>query len=181
MLKSDLRALVRTRKRAHSAAELAAFSAAAVARLAAHPRLLAAQRVLLYYSLPDEIDTHALADRLVAAGKTVVLPHVVGDGLMCLRRYTGPSDLRTGAFGIMEPAGADYDANAEGLDVAVVPGMAFDRSGHRLGRGKGYYDRFLAALARAPYIIGLCFPFQLVESVPVAAHDVAVDEVISGN
>ena len=145
-------------------------------KLSRHPRLADAHTVLLYSALPDEVPTLPLLNRLTAEGKTVLLPRVVSDTDMELRRYTGPHDLEPGAFGIMEPTGelfTDYDH----IDVAVVPGMAFDREGHRLGRGKGYYDRFLARLPHI-YKIGVCFPFQLVDQVPTDAHDILMDEVI---
>ena len=67
----------------------------------------------------------------------------------------------------------DYDK----IDLALVPGMAFDAAGHRLGRGKGYYDRFLGEHPHI-YKIGVCFPFQRVAEVPSEAHDVVMDEVI---
>ncbi len=145
-------------------------------KLSRHPRLADAHIVLLYSALPDEVPTLPLLNRLSTEGKTVLLPRVVSDTDMELRRYTGPNDLEQGAFGIMEPTGelfTDYDD----IDVAVVPGMAFDREGHRLGRGKGYYDRFLARLPHT-YKIGVCFPFQLVDLVPADAHDILMDEVI---
>ena len=145
-------------------------------KLSRHPRLADAHTVLLYSALPDEVPTLPLLNRLTTVGKTVLLPRVVSDTDMELRRYTGPNDLEPGAFGIMEPTGelfTDYDL----IDVAVVPGMAFDREGHRLGRGKGYYDRFLAQLPHI-YKIGICFPFQLVDKVPADAHDMLMDEVV---
>ena len=145
-------------------------------KLSRHPRLADAHTVLLYSALPDEVPTLPLLNRLTTEGKTVLLPRVVSDTDMELRRYTGPNDLEPGAFGIMEPTGelfTDYDL----IDVAVVPGMAFDREGHRLGRGKGYYDRFLAQLPHI-YKIGICFPFQLVDKVPADAHDMLMDEVV---
>ena len=145
-------------------------------KLSRHPQLADAHTVLLYSALPDEVPTLPLLNRLSTEGKTVLLPRVVSDTDMELRRYTGPNDLEQGAFGIMEPTGelfTDYD----NIDVAVVPGMAFDREGHRLGRGKGYYDRFLAQLPHT-YKIGICFPFQLVDHVPADAHDILMDEVI---
>ena len=145
-------------------------------KLSRHPRLAEARIVLLYSALPDEVPTLPLLNRLTTEGKTVLLPRVVSDTDMELRRYTGPNDLEPGAFGIMEPTGelfTDYDL----IDVAVVPGMAFDREGHRLGRGKGYYDRFLALLPHI-YKIGICFPFQLVDKVPADAHDMLMDEVV---
>ena len=132
--------------------------------------------ILLYSALPDEVPTQSLMDDLVAQGKTVVLPRVVSDTDMELRRYTGQQDLQTGAYGIMEPTGelfTDYDA----IDVAIIPGMAFDTEGHRLGRGKGYYDRFLARVPHL-YKIGLCFSWQMVDHVPCDEHDAVMDEVI---
>ena len=95
---------------------------------------------------------------------------------MELRLFTGEADLRPGAFGIMEPVGqlvTDYDH----IDLAVVPGMAFDACGHRLGRGKGYYDRLLPRLSHC-YKIGICFDFQKVPSVPTEPTDIAMDEVL---
>jgi 5,10-methenyltetrahydrofolate synthetase len=83
--------------------------------------------------------------------------------------------LAEGAFHILEPIGEQF-ADYEKIDVALVPGMAFDAAGHRLGRGKGYYDRFLAAHPHL-YKIGVCFPFQHVAEVPVNEYDVCMDEV----
>lgn len=133
--------------------------------------------LLLYHALPDEVPTQELMDQLIAEGKTVVLPKVISDTDMELRRYTGRQDLQQGAFGILEPTGelfTDYDS----IDVAIIPGMAFDRDGHRLGRGKGYYDRFLS---RVPYLykIGLCYDWQIVDHVPTDEHDVQMDEVVT--
>ena len=95
---------------------------------------------------------------------------------MELRHYTGKADLQQGAYGIMEPCGevfTDYDS----IDVAIIPGMAFDKQGHRLGRGKGYYDRFLSKIPKV-YKIGLCFSWQLVDEVPCDEHDIIMDEII---
>ena len=135
--------------------------------------------ILAYWPLPDEVDIRPLIDQWVAEGKTVVLPKVTGDETMELRRYTSRADLQEGAFHIMEPVGElfeDYDQ----IDVALVPGMAFDAAGHRLGRGKGYYDRFLAnsLLSERALKLGICFPFQRVAEVPSEAHDVVMDEVV---
>ena len=122
------------------------------------------------------MDTHGLIDTLYGEGKTVVLPVVTGEGEMELRVYHGADSLRRGAFDILEPVGERF-ADYESIDLAVIPGMAFDDSGHRLGRGKGYYDRFLVNLPHC-YKIGMCFDFQRVEHVPCESTDIAVDEVI---
>lgn len=130
---------------------------------------------MLYHSLKDEVDTHAFI-RKWSREKRILLPVVVGDDLE-LRLYTGPEDLTVGAYGIEEPTGAlftDYAA----IDLIVVPGVAFDRDGNRLGRGKGYYDRLLPRIPSA-YKIGICFPFQVVDEVPAEPFDIRMDEIIS--
>lgn len=104
---------------------------------------------------------------------------VVGDELE-LRIYKGPQELEVrGLYGIAEPTGeifTDYDA----IELAVIPGVAFDSAGHRLGRGKGYYDRLLPQLPNA-LKAGLCFPFQLIEEVPAESFDICMDTVIVVN
>ena len=176
MDKKDLRRFIRMQKGNCSAEELNGMSDAVVAQLTAHPRVKAAGTLLVYHSLDDEVNTLGLLDQLVAQGKRVLLPAVVSDTEMELRCYEGPADLEGGFFNIMEPVGkvfTDYDA----IEVAVVPGMAFDSRGHRLGRGKGYYDRLLPRLKNT-YKIGICFAFQFLPGVPADEHDIMMDEVI---
>ena len=173
MTKQELRQFIRQQKQQQPALDANAI----LLRLEQHPRITDSQTILLYCALPDEVPTLELLERLTAQGKTVLLPRVISDKEMELRRYTGRADLTEGAFGIMEPVGEpflDYDS----IDVAIIPGMAFDHEGHRLGRGKGYYDRFLS---NVPYIykIGVCFPWQLVDEVPTDEHDIRMDCVIS--
>lgn len=174
--KTALRRLIRKRKEAFTAEALLAASAAPVERLENHPDFVAATTVLLYHSLPDEVDTHALLSRWIGR-KRILLPVVEGDGLR-LAIYEGAHSLRPGAYGIAEPQGELFD-DFSAIDLAVVPGMAYDSAGHRLGRGGGFYDRLIPPLRKAGCrIVGLCFDFQLVENVPTEAHDMAVDLVI---
>ena len=132
--------------------------------------------ILCYWPLPDEVDIRPLIADLVSAGHHVVLPRVTGDDTMELRRYTSADDLREGAFHIQEPTGALFTDYAS-VDLALIPGMAFDAAGHRLGRGRGYYDRFLAEHPLS-HTIGICFPFQRVPQVPTDAHDIPVHAVV---
>jgi 5-formyltetrahydrofolate cyclo-ligase len=173
MLKADLRKQMRDRKRQFTQQQLEELSLPVVARL--RPLLRDASVVLAYYALPDEVCIHTLLNGLVAEGKTVLLPRVVDDRTMELCRYSGEADLREGAFHIMEPVGQRF-ADLSLIDTVLVPGMAFDAQGHRLGRGKGYYDRLLAGLACRK--IGVCFDFQKVPEVPVDAHDILMDIVV---
>lgn len=181
--KQALREEIRRRKLAHTASESSGIIAhsgeetsGVLSRLLADCHVQQAQTVLLYSALRDEVPTQALLDELSAEGKTVLLPRVVSDTEMELRRYTGPADLAVGAFGIQEPTGAVF-SDYKAIDVAIIPGLAFDGEGRRLGRGRGYYDRLLA---RVPFIykIGLCFPWQMVERVPSNGYDIMMDSVV---
>ena len=175
-----LRQQMRDAKKQHQA-QLAKMSEEVVGRLVSRLSSLTSDlspltTVLAYWPLPDEVDIRPLIDQLVAEGKTVVLPKVTGDETMELRRYASRADLQEGAFHILEPIGDVFEDYAK-IDVALIPGMAFDAAGHRLGRGKGYYDRFLAS-CHLPLKIGVCFPFQRVAEVPSEVHDIIMDEVI---
>lgn len=173
MHKDELRKYISQQKRQFTPQQLAQLSFPVLDRL--RPLLCEAKVILAYYSLPDEVDTHTLIHELVAEGKTVLLPKVLDDTTMELRQYAGPQDLSEGAYHIMEPMGAPFKDFSQ-IDVALIPGLAFDPQGHRLGRGKGYYDRFLTAFKGKT--IGVCFDFQKVAEVPVDTHDVAVDRVV---
>ena len=181
MRKDELRRQMRLRKQQYTQQQLEELSLPVLARL--RPRLAEARIILAYYSLPDEVNTHQLIDDLLADGKTVLLPTVIGEGLMEWHVYSSKSELKNGAFGIGESAGelysgfSKYTSPSEKQMIALVPGVAFDAVGCRLGRGKGYYDRFLAAHPHI-YKIGVCFDFQRVMEVPVDEQDVPVDEVI---
>lgn len=167
---------IRRRKAAYSTDELKVMSAGIIEAVKQSGRWKAARCVLLYHALPDEVDTCHWIDE-AAKEKTVLLPHVTGETTMELCRYEGDKSLQKGAYGIMEPHGTAFTAYDE-IDLAIVPGMAFDTSCHRLGRGKGYYDRLLPLLSGA-YKIGICFPFQLIDGIlPATSTDVRMDEVI---
>lgn len=173
MHKDDLRRQIRQIKRQFTPQQLEELSLPIISRL--KPMLVDTQVVMAYYSLPDEVCTHSLINDLVTQGKTVLLPKVMGDDTMELRRYTSRDDMQEGAFHILEPVGEQFTDEVL-IDVVLVPGVAFDAKGHRLGRGRGYYDRFLRAYKVRT--IGVCFDFQKVNEVPVDAFDVKVDEVI---
>lgn len=136
-----------------------------------------AKVVLAYYSLDDELFTHDFVQRW-ADRKTLLLPKVQGDSLT-LHRYIDSRSLGQGAFGIMEPCTPQF-TNCSAVDLVIVPGLAFDAEGNRLGRGRGYYDRLFAELLPpSVYKVGVCYPFQMVPQVPTEPTDITMDEVIA--
>ena len=134
-----------------------------------------AETVLAYWSMDDEVYTHDFVKRW-AGSKTLLLPCVKGDELE-LRYFDGEERLQPGeGYAIPEPVGELF-ADWGKIDLILVPGVAFDKSGNRLGRGKGYYDKVLKQTGACK--VGVCFDFQLVERVPVEPHDVKMDRVVA--
>lgn len=185
--KKTLRKEMRARKHRCSERELAEWSEVICGCLLTHPKVVEASVVLLYWALPDEVCTHGLVERLAAMGKIVLLPRVVSDTEMTLHRFTAVTDMRRGAYDILEPVGNEVSVEwlstvlneRQEAVVGLIPGMAFDCRGHRLGRGKGYYDRMLAVLP-GMYRIGICYPVQIVDEVPAEDTDIEMDEVVCG-
>lgn len=173
MEKAELRRMVREAKKHLSDDEKRESAQIISARIEALPCFAAARRILLYHSLPDEVDTHAWLEKWQFV-KELYLPVVEGDDLV-VRRYR-QEELSVGAFGICEPAGENLD-DLSRIGLVIVPGMAFDSHRNRLGRGKGFYDKLLAHI-QAP-TIGVAYDCQLVPEIPVAPHDIPMTQVIS--
>lgn len=174
--KKNMRSNVRKLKKQYTQQQLQDMSEAAIARLVENPYIKKAATVMLYYSLPDEVFTHNVIKVLASEGKKILLPVVIDEENMELREYHDDNDLTLGAYDIMEPTGKLF-TNYDIIDVAVVPGMMFDVKGNRLGRGKGYYDRFLKKIPTV-HKIGICFKFQIADNVPCEENDVKVNELI---
>lgn len=169
--------MMKDRKRQFSQQQLGELSLPILRRLDENPRLKAAHTLLLYYSLPDEVDTHTYVDHLLNLGKRILLPMVVDDENMIIREYTGKTDLRQGAFHIWEPTGRIVPPSEyKDIEVGVIPGVSFDKDRNRLGRGKGYYDRFLRQVPHL-YKIGVCFDFQKTDHLPCEPTDIPMDEL----
>lgn len=155
-----------------------AGEAAAVGKaVLALPEVATAACVAAYASLGAEIDTRPLLDALLESGRRVVLPLLRADLGLDWGDYTGWAELRAGPRGTREPAGAT--AALADADVVVVPALAVDRDGHRLGRGGGSYDRALAVRRAGATVVAVVADAAVVAAVPVAAHDVPVDVVVT--
>lgn len=134
---------------------------------------LMADHILMYHSLPDELSTKEFLSKWDSR-KRFYLPRVNGVNLEILPY--DKSRLELGAFHIEEPVG-DEITDPSCIELIIVPAVAYDRKGNRLGRGKGFYDRLLATSKAVK--IGVGYDFQLVEEIPVEPHDIGMDYVIT--
>ncbi len=126
--------------------------------------------------MADEVQTHDFVNKWYK-DKVVLLPCVQGDDLV-LRQYSGPDCMVAGEqFGIGEPQGPEW-TDLDKVDLIIVPGVAFDSHGNRMGRGRGFYDRLLKSTPNAVKV-GVAFDFQLLDRIPVEPHDVPMDCVLS--
>jgi 5-formyltetrahydrofolate cyclo-ligase len=142
-------------------------------KIESFPEFIHAKTILMYWSLPDELPTHRFIEKWSNC-KQIVLPAIQGDK-MIIKTYSSTNLMKISLLGISEP---DLDEIFNGkIDVVIVPGIAFDTLKNRLGRGKGYYDRFLERNNLLK--IGICFDFQLLETVPYSVLDVKMDIIVT--
>lgn len=178
--KTELRKRIRELKRAVPLEEKLRRSEPIMRQVEALPEFQQARTVLLYWSMDDEVQTHAFVEKWYRE-KVLLLPCVDGDDLL-LRQYTGPDCMIAGEqFGIGEPKATENgEWDAASVEFIMVPGVAFDREGNRMGRGRGFYDRLLKSTPNA-FKVGVAFSFQMMESIPIEPFDVMMDHVISEN
>lgn len=137
------------------------------------------RKVLCYASMADEVQIRPLMEKWLSMGVTVALPHITGKGQMEAVSFTDVDSLVEGEYGILTP---DLEKGEiippDELDLIIVPGIAYDTRGERLGMGGGFYDAYLARATKAKRI-ALAFSCQLVAKIPMEAHDVLVHKIIT--
>ncbi len=173
--KAKIRRRIRNKKNILSDMEKAQSSQLVFEKIESLPEFINAKSVLLYWSLPDELPTHNFIVKW-STKKQMLLPMVKGDKML-IKPFTTAEELRKSDMGIWEP-----DAQKEymrQIDLVIVPGIAFDKNKNRLGRGKGYYDRYFNNKSITK--IGICYDFQLLEVIPTEPFDVRMDKVITPN
>ena len=173
MEKSDIRRKVKALRTMLSDMEKRSAAREVFDRLEQTAAFLLADRILMYHSLPDELYTHEFLSKW-AARKHFFLPRVNGVDLEILPYEE--SRLELGSFHIEEPTGNNTVDPSE-IELVVVPAVAYDRKGNRLGRGKGFYDRLLKSTKATK--IGVGYEFQLYDELPTEPHDVGMDMVIT--
>jgi 5-formyltetrahydrofolate cyclo-ligase len=143
------------------------------------PEFINASKIFLYFSIEREPDTHAIIEAALAAGKTVAVPGSLDRGEMKARVIRGAEELVPGRFSIPSPPEAAEALLPEELELIIVPALAFDSGGARLGKGGGYYDRFLSRTDAVK--AGITRDRLLFEKLPAEPHDVAVDIIVTEN
>lgn len=170
--KQRMRELLVQKRRMLSAEERSTLSASILEQLEQMTAFKEAKTVLLYYPKNNEVDVLPLFKRYKRE-KTLLLPVSHQKG-MTAHPYEGNDKMHRGKFGIPEPTTSAYNGK---IDIIIVPAVAFDKKGNRLGRGGGYYDRFLKTQPHAMFI-GVGYDFQLVDEVPVRKHDQKMHRII---
>ena len=157
---------------------LETFGCRAQTRLLELEAFRSAQVIALYSPIRNEVPTDLLLDAALNAGKLVSFPCVVGEALHFFR-VAAREDLRVGSFGVYEPSPDGSEIRPERIGLLLVPGVAFDRCGHRLGYGRGYFDRLFAGGMVNGLRVGFGFDFQLVDRLPVESHDQTLDLLVT--
>ena len=174
--KTELRRLMRAQLARISPAAAATASESIRTSIPSLPRWQEARVVAAFAALPGEPDLRPFD---WCHSKSVLLPRVEGDHLI-FHAVKNPAQLKPGTFGVLEPDPTQCPvADPATADTIFVPGLAFTAEGHRLGRGRGYYDRLLSTLPETVVRVGICFAVQMVPAIPEEPHDESVDLVLS--
>ncbi|MBP2634133.1 MAG: yqgN [Firmicutes bacterium] len=178
--KQELRKNILAVRRGMSPEEVAAGSAKLADHLCAWPVYQSAKNIMLYLAMPDEPHMDKVISHALAAGKTLCVPHMRETrGLMDAAIITNLDDLVVGQFNLLTPNPATLKLlDPSELDLIIVPGVAFDKEGRRLGMGAGYYDRFLLKAAKTE-LIGAAWAAQILEKVPTDEHDRPVNYLVT--
>jgi len=143
------------------------------------PQLQSAHTILFYAPLPDELDVWPLLEKLLPTTKICALPaYDAGLSAYTARRVMNlETDIAPGRFGVSEPQTGCAEIPLDRFDLVLVPGVAFDLNGNRLGRGRGFYDRILSAASGVK--CGVAYDFQLLETIPTEPHDAQVNFIVT--
>ena len=180
-MKQKLKDEIFRKRKALSKREIDEKSTAIKEKLNLMPQFKKSKNILTYVSFNNEVDTiNTIKDLLIKKEKNVLVPYVDKNKLIQISKINSFDELEPKTFGILEPKdGKIRKFDAKKVDLVLVPGIAFDKNGHRIGYGYGYYDRFLGKLNKNITKIGLCNEFQLVEKIPEEKHDVPMDVIIT--
>lgn len=172
--KKAVRAIDAQKRRILPAEQAAEWSAQIVERIQEMNHFQSAKTILVYYPIHNEVDLRELV-RQYADTKTFLFPATLRHHRMEVRKFEHHVPLQKGRYGIPEPHTPAYHGP---IDLMIVPGISFDKKGHRLGRGGGYYDRFLKRY-RDTFKVGVCYDFQLHHEIPYGLFDKNMNAVVT--
>ena len=176
MDKSEIRGEVRHRIKELNPEHRALSAIKIFATIEQNTHFADAECIALFASMKDEVSTSYALKAWMEMGKRIVVPRVEGD-IMRFYDYS-PDKMQSGAFGIEEPTG-EIEVPAQDIDLIIVPARAFTRRGERLGRGGGFYDKYMSLSGFRAYKIGIAYSVQIFDSLPCDTHDIKVDEVVT--
>lgn len=177
--KADLRRRLLAQRAALTALEVYHKSVAITAYACAMPAFRASQTVMVYMALAQEVQTGHIIEEARRQCKRIAVPVIQGPTLVAVDLPSDETLLRRGPYGILEPACTTAVVRPADIACVLVPGVAFDRRGGRLGFGHGYYDRFLAQLPPTTCYCGLAFGIQLLPCVPCRPHDICMHWIVT--
>lgn len=181
MDKKELRRHLQQKRRLLSPELRTHFSQRACEWMLACEELKKAQVILAFHPFGEEMDILPFVEEVRKRGGEIWLPLTIpAERRLVPYRYDGPHMLKQGVYGIWEPDPAKAAVmDFSRLDAILVPGVAFDLRGGRMGYGAGYYDRFLAGLSHHPFLLGVGFSMQVVDEVPMEPHDIVLDAIVT--
>ena len=179
-MKQDLRKMIREKRKHISQEFIKSNSQKIKTRLFLTDEYIKAVTILIYVSYDAEVSTHEMIKESIIDGKTMIVPKsLLRSNSLLLSHLKEWDELEPGAYNILEPKSEFIrEVNEDILDLVIVPGVAFDCFGNRLGHGKGYYDRLLKKIHNIP-IIGLAFEFQILNMIETEEHDEKIDLIIT--
>ncbi|OQA15200.1 MAG: 5-formyltetrahydrofolate cyclo-ligase family protein [Firmicutes bacterium ADurb.Bin356] len=176
--KAALRKLMQNELRSMDVEGVKAKSEAACLKMFEHPAYKLSKLIFCYRAMTHEADTEDIINKAISDGKRIAYPYIMGSSNMVALEPADSDAWETGVLGLKMPNPARSRLIAPGdFDLAIIPGLAFDANGGRLGRGAGYYDRFLKKTGAMR--IGFCFSFQVVAQVPIEAHDTLMQSLVT--
>ena len=180
MKKSDLRESLLKKRLSFSSEEAHKAGGKIASVLAKEDAFIKAKRISLYSPIRGEVPTGEIEKLAIKAGKIVYLPRIIKAGKKLVFAVS-TGNLEKGPYGIPQPHSSADSVGIDALDMIIIPGIGFDKHGHRLGYGMGYYDRAFGNIREEASVVGLAYSFQVVEKLPVEEHDLRVDFIVTEN
>ncbi len=178
--KGAIRDEIRKRLRGQSPKEQAEKDEAITVQFLSLPEFKKARVISCYLSIPSEVDTTEIIDKALMMDKSVVIPSSAGEKMKMYDLKDCRDQLVKGPYGVLQPESDRLKPYPDAkIDLVIVPGLAFTKGGDRLGRGKGYYDKYLSGLSKTAKKIGLAYDVQIVDELPTTQRDIQVDIVVT--